>query len=108
MSDRVLVVGGGIAGLSSAIALRAHGYPVDVVALSGEVEPDSVNLSGRAVDALADLGVLGECVAKATAQVDPVFGNVFDSDGRRRDIAKPPEPHSSLPSAGVIYRPVLI
>jgi 2-polyprenyl-6-methoxyphenol hydroxylase-like FAD-dependent oxidoreductase len=108
MSDRVLVVGGGIAGLSSAIALRAHGYPVDVVELSGEVEPDSVNLSGRAVDALADLGVLTECVAKATTQVDPLFGNVFDSAGRRRNIAKPPEPHSSLPSAVVIYRPVLI
>jgi 2-polyprenyl-6-methoxyphenol hydroxylase-like FAD-dependent oxidoreductase len=108
MSDRVLVVGGGIAGLSCAIALRTHGYPVDVVELSGEVEPDSVNLSGRAVDALADLGVLAECVAKATTQVDPVFGNVFDSAGRPRNLARPPEPHSSLPSAIVIYRPVLI
>lgn len=107
-SDRVLVVGGGIAGLSCAIALRAHDYPVDVVELSGHVEQESVNLPGRAVDALADLDVLGECTTRANAQSTPLFGHIYDSAGRRRDVTPPPEPRSGLPSAVVIYRPVLI
>lgn len=107
-SDRVLVVGGGIAGLSAAVALRAHDYPVDVVELTGHVEPESINFNGRAVDGLADLGILGECTTRANTRSGPVFGQIYDSSGRRRDVPRPPQPRNALPPAVVIYRPVLM
>ncbi|HEY1571784.1 MAG TPA: FAD-dependent monooxygenase [Pseudonocardiaceae bacterium] len=107
--ERVLVVGGGIAGLSCAIAMGNHGHTVDVVELAGHVESESVNLNGRPVDALADLGVLSECCARANAQTGPVFGNLFDAAGRPRHLrSRPQEPHSTLPAAIVIHRPDLI
>lgn len=108
VAGRVLVVGGGMAGLSCAVAMGRHGCPVDVVELSGHVESESVSLSGRSVDALADLGVLAECCARANAQSRPAFGNLFDAAGNPRDIPRPQEPHSTLPAAVAIYRPDLI
>lgn len=107
-SERVLVVGAGIAGLSCAIALGRHGYPVDVVERSGEVEPVPINLTGRSVDALADLGVLAECMVQANARTKPVFGNIFDAAGRRREIDRPQEPHSLLPKSVAMFRPALM
>lgn len=106
MSDRVLVVGGGPAGLSCAIALRAHGYPVDVVELTRATWTEGVSITGRAVDGLADLGVLAACVERGTAQGDRLFGRMFDAAGRRREIT-PPEPHTSLPTSVVIFRQTL-
>lgn len=107
-SDRVLVVGGGFAGLSCAIAMSTHGYPVDVVELTGRVEPESVNLNGRAVDALADLDVLAECRARANTRSGPAFAHVYDSAGRRREMPRPAQPRSALPETVLIYRPVLM
>lgn len=107
-AERVLVVGGGIAGLSCAIAMRRHGCPVDVVELSGDVPPESVNLHGRAVDALADLGVLDDCRARGTTYATTLFGNIFDAAGNRSEVERPQEPHSTLPAAIVIYRPTLL
>jgi 2-polyprenyl-6-methoxyphenol hydroxylase-like FAD-dependent oxidoreductase len=106
--ERALVVGGGIAGLSCAIALGNHGWSVDVAESRGQVESESVNLSGRSVDALADLGVLADCTERANAQTGPVFGNLFDAAGNPRATPRPREPHSALPAAIVIHRPDLI
>ncbi|HKN98303.1 MAG TPA: FAD-dependent monooxygenase [Pseudonocardiaceae bacterium] len=109
MAERVLVVGGGMAGLSCAVAMGNHGSVVDVVELTGHVESESVNLSGRSVDALADLGVLAECCARANAQSAPVFGHLFDAAGNpRENLPRPQEPHRPLPAAVVIHRPDLI
>lgn len=106
MSDRVLVVGGGPAGLSCAIAMRAYGYSVDVVELWGKVWDDGLNITGRAVDGLADLGILSTCIEKGTSQGTPLFDQIFDSSGRRRDL-NPPEPHTPLPSSVIIFRQTL-
>lgn len=106
MSDRVLVVGGGPAGLSCAIALLAHGYSVDVVELTGNVPKEGVNITGRGVDGLADLGILATCVERGTAEGDPLFDQIFDSAGRRREFGRP-VPHTPLPTSVIIFRKVL-
>lgn len=106
MPARVLVVGGGIAGLSCAIALRGHGFSVDVVEVSGKVWEEGLNITGRGVDGLADLGILTACVERGTAQGSPLFDQVFDSSGRRREITQP-APRSPLPSSVIIFRQTL-
>lgn len=104
---RVLVVGGGVGGLSSAVALRAHGFDVDVVERSGRVVRDTVTLTGRCVDALADLDVLRECRARGNAP-GSVFVRSFDVAGEPFDQGTPKVPHSAMPPTVVIERPALI
>jgi 2-polyprenyl-6-methoxyphenol hydroxylase-like FAD-dependent oxidoreductase len=67
MSPKVLVVGGGIAGLTLAAALRRKDIPVDVV----EIEPRwnvlgvGISLTGPTMRALKSIGVLDDCVKVA-------------------------------------------
>lgn len=105
---RVLVVGAGICGLACAVALRARGFPVDVVERSGEVEPDTVTLTGRCVSALADLGVLNECRTAGDTRLAPAFGGTFDASGEPIGFGHPGAPGSDLPAAIMLYRPALI
>jgi 2-polyprenyl-6-methoxyphenol hydroxylase-like FAD-dependent oxidoreductase len=65
-SDRVLVVGGGLAGLASAIALRERGLPPTVVERGGResITGAGLYLVGAATRALATLG-LGHAVERA-------------------------------------------
>ena len=56
-----LIAGGGIAGLSAAIALGRVGVHCDVVEIADAPLGASLALSGRATDALAELGVYDEC-----------------------------------------------
>lgn len=107
-ADRVLVVGGGIAGLSCAIAMRAHGFVVDVVELHDRVSPDSLILRGRAVDALSDLGILGQCTSRASTQYGSLFRNVFNAAGKRLDLPRPQQPRNGLPTSMWIFRPTLL
>lgn len=79
--ERVLIVGGGIAGLSAAIAARQAGIEVDLV----EADPAwatvgvGLNLQPNALRAVGRLGVLGEILAAG-------FGHdgarTIDADGR--------------------------
>jgi 2-polyprenyl-6-methoxyphenol hydroxylase-like FAD-dependent oxidoreductase len=66
---RVLVVGGGIGGLSAAIALRARGVDVDVVEINPKWDVYGVGIiqPGNAVRALDALGLAEEAVAKGFA-----------------------------------------
>lgn len=64
--NRVLIVGGGLAGVSAAIALQREGIDVEIV----EREPvwgalgTGITLMGPAMRALKQLGVLGQCLAE--------------------------------------------
>ena len=55
-----LLVGGGIAGLSAAIALSRIGVRCEVIELSETSLGASLGLSGRAAEALDELGVYDE------------------------------------------------
>jgi 2-polyprenyl-6-methoxyphenol hydroxylase-like FAD-dependent oxidoreductase len=62
---KVLVVGGGIGGLSTAIALRRIGAEVDVVEINPSWDVYGVGIiqPANALRALAMLGLIGECLA---------------------------------------------
>ena len=53
--SNVLIVGGGIAGLSAAIALSRTGVQCDVVELGSSWGGASIGITGRAADALGEL-----------------------------------------------------
>jgi 2-polyprenyl-6-methoxyphenol hydroxylase-like FAD-dependent oxidoreductase len=68
-AGRVLVVGGGIGGLSATIALRAAGIAVDVVELNPRWDVYGVGIlqPGNAIRALAALGVADAAIAAGFA-----------------------------------------
>ncbi|MCM3420248.1 FAD-dependent oxidoreductase [Sphingopyxis alaskensis] len=83
--QRVLVVGGGIAGLSAAIALRQRGIAVDVVE---KYRPEAVLgigiiLQGNALRALASLGILDEVRKVGFSYAGFAF---HDADGGNRRV----------------------
>jgi 2-polyprenyl-6-methoxyphenol hydroxylase-like FAD-dependent oxidoreductase len=59
--SNALIIGGGIAGLSAAIALSRIGVQCDVVELSDTPLGASLGISGRAAEALVELGIYDQC-----------------------------------------------
>jgi 2-polyprenyl-6-methoxyphenol hydroxylase-like FAD-dependent oxidoreductase len=104
---KVLIVGGGIAGLSAAIACGKNGYQCDVIDISDRVEGANISFNCRAVDALNELGVLNECIAKGRASNAPPFSGALDRYGRliAPVIESPTE--TGVPRSLAIYRPRL-
>ena len=106
--DKALIVGGGIAGLSTALALGRIGVHCDVLETADAPLGASLGVSGRAADALADLGVYEACAAEATVW-DETSDATSIRDASGQVIAKGPErprwpgAHNALG----IYRPVL-
>ena len=66
---KILIVGGGIAGLSAAIALQGDGYDITIVeALDGwEPAGAGLHLPGNAITALKSLGIDQDVAAKSCA-----------------------------------------
>jgi 2-polyprenyl-6-methoxyphenol hydroxylase-like FAD-dependent oxidoreductase len=101
----ILIVGGGIAGLSAAIALGDRAMKVEVVEAGGEPLGAAIGVHGRAIDALDELGVLQACMDRAT---------MLSVDAPIRDAAgKPIVQQASRPGDAVrasfgIYRPTLL
>lgn len=65
MTRRILVVGGGISGLTLGIALRQRGIEVDLVELRPDLTQDAgvgLSLQGNSLAALARIGVAEHCI----------------------------------------------
>ena len=75
--DNVLVVGGGVAGITLATRLKREGVHTEVV----EASPDwtvlgvGISLQGPALRALRTIGVLDDCVREGFGYSKRVFGN---------------------------------
>jgi 2-polyprenyl-6-methoxyphenol hydroxylase-like FAD-dependent oxidoreductase len=80
-AKRTLIVGGGIGGLSAAIALRQRGIEVDLIEKSRAnlVPGVGIILQGNALRALHALGVLDACLAAGCPFKGFTF---FDAQGR--------------------------
>ena len=106
--ENALIVGGGIAGLSAATALGRIGICCDVLETADEPLGAAIGISGRAADALAELGVYDACAAAATvwdetsnaASIRDASGQVITNGPER---PRWPGAHDALG----IYRPVL-
>ena len=105
--DRVLVVGGGIGGLSATIALRKAGVDVDVVELNPKWDVYGVGIiqPGNAIRALDQLG-LGE---RAIEQGFAIQGSRFhDGEGNvLGEVPAPPLLGDRFPGMNGITRPRL-
>lgn len=81
-SERILIAGGGIGGLTAAVALLRAGYPVAVFERSSEGVAEKgtgLNVWGNAISALDQLG-LAKAVKDAAATIEKV--ELRSSDGR--------------------------
>lgn len=109
---RVLVVGGGLAGLGAAIALGRIGVAVEVVDVTDQVERVGLGLIARSIFALEELGVLDDC--RATGSVvpgeDSIFTYVYNAAGRPLAVPRPNSGRRDprLPVSIGMYRPELI
>ena len=105
------IIGGGIAGLAAALALARVGVKCDVVELSDAPTGASLGISGRAAEALAELGVYDECHATGTpfdSKASTSITAIMDTEGR---VLSPGPKRPEWPGAkdGIgVYRPVLL
>jgi len=107
---RVLVVGGGLAGLTLATALGRLGVEVDVVDVTDQVERWGLGLTSRVMYALESLEVLEDCRAAGTVITGrgSLYDFMFDGAGERMEIPSSRSDRARrLPAGIVIYRPEL-
>lgn len=108
--ENVLVVGAGLAGLSAAISIAALGKNVTVIERSEDLADGAmITLSNRGPDALADLGVLEECLRTAhVGREHSVYHYFFDEAGNRLPSEDLPiREDDGLPVYLFMYRPEL-
>ncbi len=104
-----LIIGGGIAGFSAAIALSRVGLKCDVVEISYSTLGASLGISGRAAEALYALGVHEACLATGTPwERDTKAAQMMDSAGNliAPSPVRPDWPGSK--TAVGVYRPQLM
>ncbi|MBL0422895.1 FAD-dependent oxidoreductase [Ramlibacter sp. AW1] len=106
-SKQVLVVGGGIGGMSAALALGRQGHAIDLIDLDPQwrVYGAGITITGATFRALQALGVLDEVLAQG-------WGGhgiqVCDTSGRPLQVLPTaPAEGADLPSTGGIMRPAL-
>jgi 2-polyprenyl-6-methoxyphenol hydroxylase-like FAD-dependent oxidoreductase len=105
-SPEVLIVGGGVGGMSCAISLRRAGMEVDLV----EIDPNwktygaGITMTGPTLRALKTLGVFEEVKAQG-ATWNGLY--VFTRAGQRIQEMDTPSISADLPGTGGIMRPVL-
>ena len=107
MSKPILVVGGGIAGLSFAIAMGRRGRQVEIAELNPAWDVYGVGLilQSYALRVLDYLGLAEECI---NAAFPYSFSRHFDRDGKPLHARrKPSSEQSHLPASCGILRPVL-
>ena len=107
--SKALIVGGGIAGLAAAISLAKAGVQCDVVEWAAAPLGASLALSGRAAEALDELGIYQECYNTGTPFLpDSTAGSMSDAQGRL--ISSGPE-RPTWPGAKIavgVFRPVFL
>ena len=101
----ILIVGGGIAGLSTAIALGERGMKTEIVEAGGEPLGAAIGVHGWAVDALGELGVLEACIDRGTML--PIDAPIRDAAGKPIAQEARRTGDGVRPSFG-IYRPTLL
>ena len=104
---RVLVVGGGIAGLTLAVALRRRDIAVDVVELQPQwnILGVGISLTGPTLRALKSIGLIDQCVAVAFGFDRIVFA---DAAGREKGALNMPRLCGpDYPATVAIGRPAL-
>jgi 2-polyprenyl-6-methoxyphenol hydroxylase-like FAD-dependent oxidoreductase len=101
----ILIVGGGIAGLSAAIALGDRGMKTEIVESGGEPLGAAIGVHGRAVDALRELGVLEACIERATLL--PIDAPIMDAAGKPI-VSEARRPTATVRPSFGIYRPTLL
>jgi 2-polyprenyl-6-methoxyphenol hydroxylase-like FAD-dependent oxidoreductase len=109
----VLVVGGGIGGLSAATALSKRGARVTVVERKDRPEGTNIGINYRPVFALHELGILEKALERG--QGYPVdegsrFEDLFDAEGNKLAVSRPPvlPDDWTMPVSSVrFFRPVL-
>lgn len=103
----VLVVGGGIAGMTSAIALRRLGVAVDIIDLDPEwrVYGAGITITRPTMRAFRDIGLLDELL-EVGCPGDGI--RICRKDGTAIDWVQDPEiPGDPLPGSGGVMRPEL-
>lgn len=106
VAQRVLIVGGGPAGLTAALALTRAGIQVEIAELEGRFAPAGVGvlLQNSPLRALHSLGLADEIVANGWPH-GPI--HMATADGRVFDTATPPPLVPGLPPTVAISRRVL-
>lgn len=102
-----LVIGGGIAGMSAAIALRNAGWSVDLIDRDPQwrVYGAGITITGPTLRAMGRLGILGQVLSMGYA-ADGI--DICSADGRHMfSIDTRNEALGTMPSAGGILRPTL-
>ena len=103
-----LIVGGGIAGLTAATALGRQGVSCEVLELHGEPAGAAVTIQNRAIDGLAELGLLDPFLEAGLPRSQQDIFRYFDAAGQELPTPPmPPEPQGGLPQAVVIHRVAL-
>ncbi|HKT74830.1 MAG TPA: FAD-dependent monooxygenase [Steroidobacteraceae bacterium] len=103
----VLIVGGGIAGMTTTLALRAHGVPVDLIDLDPQwrVYGAGITVTRPTMRAFRELGLLDDLLEAGYA------GNgirVCSPDGKEIDWVPDPQIEGPpLPGSGGVMRPRL-
>jgi len=105
-AGRVLIVGGGVAGMSCAIQMRKAGLRVDLV----EIDPNwriygaGITITGPTLRALRTLGVLKPVIAAGATWSG---AKIHDKSGKLLEDVTFPALAEGLPSTGGIMRPLL-
>ena len=102
---RILIVGGGFAGMSAAIQLRKIGAAVDLVELDPcwRVQGAGLTLTAATLRAFVELGVLNAFLEHGFASE----GGEFFTASRERIAAPPHLVRPDVPPVGAIMQPVL-
>ena len=104
--NRVLIVGGGVAGMSCAIQMRQAGLHVDLV----EIDPNwriygaGITITGPTLRALRTLGVLEQVIAVGATWTGI---KVHDKLGKLLEEVTFPPLSENLPTTGGVMRPLL-
>lgn len=105
--QKILIVGGGIAGLTATIAMRQFGFEVDIVEFNPKWAVYGVGIvqQSNALRALATIGVAEKCVASG----HPMDGiRFYDTQGHfLAEVPQPPLAGPHYPPANGITRPRL-